>query len=85
MGYMAWRSGEQTLRAYEHVVQTELAATIQDRVHAHMSRALARELSALEQGAFEQAALTSSVGESAAPQRQTNEPRELALLEHLLQ
>jgi hypothetical protein len=69
----------------EHVVQTELAATIQDRVHAHMSGALARELCLLERGAGEQAAPRSSIDELAALQPQRNERRELALLEQLLQ
>ena len=85
MDYMAWRSGEQTLRAYEHVVQTELAAMIQDRVHAHMSGALARELGVLERVAWEQAAPHSSIHELAAREPRPDEQRELALLEQLLQ
>jgi hypothetical protein len=84
MDYMAWRSGEQTLRAYEHVVQTELAAMIQDRVHARMSGALARELGALEEAGFEQAAPQSSIHNLAAPVYEYNEQRELALLDQLL-
>jgi len=82
--YMAWRSGEQTLRAYEHVVQTELAAMIQDRVHARMSGALARELGALEEAVSEQAAPPSSIHNLAAPVHLENEQQELALLEQLL-
>jgi hypothetical protein len=85
MDYMAWRSGEQTLRAYEHVVQTELAAMIQDRVHAHMSGALTRELGVLQGVAGEQAAPHSSIHELAAREPRLDEQRELALLEQLLQ
>jgi hypothetical protein len=85
MDYMAWRSGEQTLRAYEHVVQTDLAAMIQDRVHAHRSGALTRELGVLEGVAGEQAAPHSSIHELAAWEPRPDEQRELALLEQLLQ
>ena len=50
IAYMGWRSGEQVLRAYEHHLKTEVAAAIQDRVHASMDRRLRESVAALERG-----------------------------------
>jgi integrase len=50
IAYMGWRSGEQMLRAYEHHFKGELAATIQDRVHARMDRRVDSALARLERG-----------------------------------
>ena len=50
IAYMGWRSGEQVLRAYEHHLKTEVAAAIQDRVHASMDRRVRDSVVALERG-----------------------------------
>jgi integrase len=50
IAYMGWRSGEETLKAYEHHFQAARAAAIQDRVHARMDRALKGQLETLARG-----------------------------------
>jgi hypothetical protein len=72
---MGWRSGEQVLRAYEHHLKTEVAAAIQDRVHASMDRRLRESVAALERGEVRERQLADTDG---------GDSPEMALLRKLL-
>jgi len=75
IAYMGWRSGEQVLRAYEHHLKTEVAAAIQDRVHASMDRRVRESVAALERG---------EVREKHPADRDGGDSPEMALLRKLL-
>jgi len=84
IAYMGWRSGEQTLAAYEHSFKAARAAAIQDRVHTRMRGLVHEQIVCLDQGAgpgdnrlpIPEQPITSRAG--------TAEGEELAFLERVL-